>query len=185
MQQSEFKNVMKKLIIIINLIAISTLNAQVKSSVEKKQFKINVLLPGVVFEYGLNNKNTLYSELSAGYGYSSSGFGENWSFYPYIQEQFRHYYNLEKRTVKGKVTSHNSGNFVAIAAYYNYKSITTNDSYSSSNSSVVIAPVWGFQRTYKHKFNLDLNMGAGYGFTKNDSGFTPILNFTLGWVIGK
>lgn len=167
------------------LLLSSFIQAQNAPSVEKNQFKINVLLPGFVYEYGINNKNTLYSELSAGFGYSSSGFGENWSFYPYIQEQFRHYYNLEKRTAKGKVTSRNSGNFLAMAAYYNFKSITTNDSYSSSNSSVVIAPVWGFQRTYKHKFNLDLNVGAGYGFSKNDSEFVPVLNFTLGWVIGK
>lgn len=171
--------------IILLLLLSSFVQAQDSPSVEKNQFKINVLLPGFVYEYGINNKNTLYSELSAGFGYSSSGFGENWSFYPYIQEQFRHYYNLEKRATKGKVTSRNSGNFVAMAAYYNFKSITTNDSYSSSNSSVVIAPVWGFQRTYKHKFNLDLNMGAGYGFSKNDSEFVPVLNFTLGWVIGK
>ena len=167
------------------LLLSSFIQAQNAPSVEKNQFKINVLLPGFVYEYGINNKNTLYSELSAGFGYSSSGFGENWSFYPYIQEQFRHYYNLEKRTAKGKVTSRNSGNFLAMAAYYNFKSITTNDSYSSSSSSVVIAPVWAFQRTYKHKFNLDLNVGAGYGFSKNDSEFVPVLNFTLGWVIGK
>ncbi len=163
----------------------SFVQAQNSPSVEKHQFKINVILPGFVYEFGLNKKNTLYSELSAGYGYSGNGFGDNWSFYPYIQEQFRHYYNLEKRTAKGKVTSHNSAGFVSVAAYYNFKSITTNDDYSSSNSSFIIAPVWGFQRTYKHKFNLDLNMGAGYGFSKNDSGFVPVLNFTLGWVIGK
>lgn len=163
----------------------SFVQAQNVPSVEKHQFKINVLLPGFVYEYGLNNKNTLYSELSAGYGYSSNSFGNNWNFYPYIHEQFRHYYNLEKRAAKGKVTSHNSGGFVAMAAYYNFKSITTNDSYSSSNSSITIAPVWGFQRTYKRKFNLELNMGAGYNFSKNDSDFVPVLNFTLGWVIGK
>lgn len=159
--------------------------AQNSVTVEKHQFKINVLLPGFVYEYGINNKNTLYSELSAGYGFSSNNFGTNWTIYPYIQEQFRHYYNLEKRATKGKVTSHNSGGFVAMAAYYNFKSITTNDAYLSSNSSAVIAPVWGFQRTYKHKFNLDLNLGAGYAFSKNDSDFVPVLNFTLGWVIGK
>lgn len=136
--------------LVLLLLLSSFVQAQNSPSVEKHQFKINVLLPGVVFEYGLNNKNTLYSELSAGYGYRSNDFGDNWSFYPYIQEQFRHYYNLEKRAAKGKVTSHNSGGFVAMAAYYNFKSISTNDSYSSSNSSVIIAPVWGFQRTYKH-----------------------------------
>ena len=78
------------------LLLSSFVQAQNAPSVEKHQFKINVLLPGFVYEYGINNKNTLYSELSAGFGYSSSGFGENLSFYPYIQEQFRHYYNLEK-----------------------------------------------------------------------------------------
>ncbi len=177
---------MKFLRLIVFLFFLSSfVQAQNSPSVEKHQFKINVLLPGYVYEYGLNNKNTLYSELSAGFGYSNNSFDDNWSFYPYIQEQFRHYYNLEKRAAKGKVTNHNSGGFVAMAAFYNFKSITTNDSYSSSNSSVVIAPVWGFQRTYKHKFNLELNLGAGYGFSKNDSNFVPVLNFTLGWVIGK
>lgn len=176
----------KYLIILLNLIAISTLNAQVKPSVEKNQFKINVLLPGAVFEYGLSDKNTLYSELSTGLGYRKNDFiGSGWSFYPSIGEQFRHYYNLEKRAKKGKVTSHNSGGFVAMAAYYNFKSISTNDSFSSSNSSFTIAPVWGFQRTYKHQFNLDLNLGAGYNISQNDNGFVPVLNFTLGWVIGK
>jgi hypothetical protein len=59
----------KYLIIILNFVLISTLNAQSKPSVEKKQFKINTLLPGVVFEYGLNDKNTLYSEFNIGFGY--------------------------------------------------------------------------------------------------------------------
>jgi hypothetical protein len=163
----------------------SIVHAQNTPSVEKHQFKINVLLPGIVYEYGLSNKNTLYSELSAGFGYSSNYFGDNWTFVPYIHEQFRHYYNLEKRATKGKVTSYNSGGYVAMAANYNLKSITTNDFYSSSNSSVFIGSVWGFQRTYKHKFNLDLNLGAGYGFSKQNSGFSTTLNFTLGWVLGK
>jgi hypothetical protein len=30
-----------------------------------------------------------------------------------------------------------------------------------------------------------LNMGVGYNFDKNDSELVPVLNFTLGWVIGK
>ncbi|WP_269224998.1 DUF3575 domain-containing protein [Flavobacterium eburneipallidum] len=167
------------------LLLSSFVQSQNSPSVEKSQFKINVLLPGLVFEYGLNNKNTLFSEISAGYGYTNNSLGENWTIYPYVQEQFRHYYNLEKRAAKGKVTSYNSGGFIAMAAYYNFRSITTHDSYESSHSSVTIAPVWGFQRTYKHKFNLDLNLGAGYVFSKEDYGFSPVVNFTLGWVIGK
>lgn len=177
---------MKKLLfLLLSFVAISSIQAQETPSVEKNQFKINVLLPGFVYEHGLSEKNTLYSELSSGYGYTSNVFGETFTFYPYIHEQFRHYYNLEKRANKGKVTSHNSGGFVAMAAFYNFRSISTNKDFLETNSSITLAPVWGFQRTYKGNFNLDLNMGLGYNFKKNDSELVPLLNFTLGWVIGK
>ena len=185
MQLSVFKNGKAVILAVFILMTISNSNAQEKPAVEKSQFKINVLLPGFVYEHGLSSKNTLYSELSSGYGYTSNSFGKTWTFYPYIIEQFRHYYNLEKRAGKGKITSHNSGGFVAMAAFYNFRSISTTDNFLPENSSITIAPVWGFQRTYKRNFNLDLNMGVGYNFKKNNSDFVPVLNFTLGWVIGK
>ena len=185
MQLSVSKNGKAALAALFILMTISHSNAQEKPVVEKSQFKINVLLPGFVYEHGLSDKNTLYSELSSGYGYTSNSFGKTWTFYPYINEQFRHYYNLEKRAVKGKVTSHNSGGFVAMTALYNFKSIATNDNFLPENASITVSPVWGFQRTYKGNFNLDLNMGVGYNFDKNDSELVPVLNFTLGWVIGK
>lgn len=175
----------KQLILLLSLVTITGLSAQEKPTVEKNQFKINVLLPGVVYEHGLSEKNTLYSELSSGYGYTSNNFGETFTFFPYINEQFRHYYNLEKRANKGKVTSHNSGGFIAMTAFYNFRSISTNDNFLETNSSLTIAPVWGFQRTYKGNFNLDLNMGIGYNIGKHDNDIVPVLNFTLGWVIGK
>ena len=159
--------------------------AQDLPSVAKSQFKINVLLPGIVYEHGLSAKNTLYSEWSSGYGFTSNSFGRTWTFYPYINEQFRHYYNLEKRATKGKATAHNTGGFVAMSAVYNFRSISTNDVFIPANASITVAPVWGFQRTYKRNFNLDLNLGIGYNFDKNDSELVPVLNFTLGWVIGK
>lgn len=176
----------KYFLTLLGLITILNMQAQDKPAVEKNQFKINALLPGVVFEHGFDDKNTLYSELSLGFGYRKSSFsGSAWTFYPSINEQFRHYYNLQKRASKGKVTSHNSGGFLAMAAFYNFKSISTNESVSSTNASFTIAPVWGFQRTYKGNFNLDLNMGVGYNLGKKSSDFVPVLNFTLGWVIGK
>lgn len=160
--------------------------AQENPSVEKNLFKINLLLPGVVYEHGFDTKNTLYSEISLGVGYeSNSFFGTNWSYYPTINEQFRHYYNLEKRANKGKRTINNSGNFYGLNAIYYFESINSNDNFLPSDPSFTIAPVWGFQRTYKHKFNLNLNGGLGYNVSKDENKFVPVLNFTLGWVIGK
>jgi hypothetical protein len=160
--------------------------AQETTVVEKNQFKINLILPGVVYEHGFSDKNTLYSELSFGVGYRNSDFGgSNWSYYPTIDEQFRHYYNIEKRARKGKRTLGNSGNFYALNAIYRFESINSNSDYSSSSPSLTIAPVWGFQRTYTHNFNLSLNGGVGYRIEKDNNEFVPVINFTIGWVIGK
>ena len=170
----------KYFIIVLSVLGIYSLSAQSKVSVEKNQFKANVLLPGLVYEYGFNARNTLYSNVSSGIGYSSSS---SWEFYPSINEQFRHYYNLDKRALKGKRTACNSGDFVALNAIYNFKAILTNKDLSEDASSLIIAPVWGFQRTYKGNFNLGLNGGVGYNIDDNKS--VLIINFTLGWVIGK
>jgi hypothetical protein len=160
--------------------------AQDISSVEKNLFKINLLLPGVVYEHGFTTKNTLYSELSFGIGYKNSTYsGDNWSFYPNINEQFRHYYNLEKRVTRGKRTLGNSGNFYGLNVIYNFESIDSNTNFSPSNPSFTIAPVWGFQRTYKHNLNLNLNIGVGYDISENENKTVLVFNFTLGWIIGK
>ncbi|PKB18870.1 hypothetical protein [Flavobacterium sp. 5] len=174
--------------VLLNLIIFSNLYSQDSPSVEKNQFKINILLPGFVYEHGFTTKNTLYSEISFGIGYRNNDYyGSEWSFYPTITEQFRHYYNLDRRTSKGKVTVHNSGGFVALHSDYRFKAISTNDALSSLESSFTIGTVWGFERTYRSNFNLGLNMGAGYNVSSNsnDSGFVPVLGFSLGWVIGK
>jgi len=69
----------KHIIIIINLLGILNLSAQEKPAVEKNLIKLNLLLPGVVYEHGFNEKNTLYSELSTGFGYRNNSFlGNSW-----------------------------------------------------------------------------------------------------------
>lgn len=157
------------------------------TSVRKNQFKINMLLPGFVYEHGFSTKNTLYSEASLGLGYRYSSYYDEstWYILPMINEQFRHYYNLEKRAAKGKRTAYNSGNFIAANAIYNFKSLSTNDKYGNYDPSFTIAALWGLQRTYKGRFNLEFNIGPGVNFDKYDTEFTPVGNFTLGWVIGK
>lgn len=179
----------KYIIIIIAFIGIFKLNAQEKPSVEKHLFKVNLLLPGVVYENGLDTKNTIYSELSTGFGYRKNGAGTNWTFLPVINEQFRHYYNLEKRSLNSKKTSGNSGNFLALNAIYNFKSFSTKNNSDFNDSSFILAPVWGMQRTYEKSFNLSLNAGLGYMFhsdqTYERNGIVPVINFSIGWVIGK
>ncbi|SHM92032.1 DUF3575 domain-containing protein [Flavobacterium chilense] len=154
-------------------------------SVEKNQFKINMLSPGFVYEYGFDTKNTLYSEASLSLGFSVNSNSSNFAIFPNINEQFRHYYNLEKRAAKGKKTERNSGNYFAGNAVYTFESISTNRDYREAVPSFTLAALWGLQRTYKGRFNLEFNIGPGVNFDKYDTEFVPVANFTLGWVIGK
>ncbi|WP_289661384.1 hypothetical protein [Flavobacterium panacagri] len=178
------------LLLILFVLFINAVQAQDDTpvSVVKNQFKINPLLsPGFVYEHGFSSKNTLYSEASLILGYRHNSFYDESTFYfvPRITEQFRHYYNLEKRALKGKRTAHNSGNFIALYADYSFESISTNKLFSEYCPSFTVGPAWGIQRTYKGKFNIDLNIGAGLNVDRFDTEFTPIANFSLGWVIGK
>jgi len=176
-------------LLLLSFLFAITIQAQdeVPTSVEKSQFKINFLFPGFVYEHGFDTKNTLYSEVSFGLGYRYNSYYDESTVYflPMINEQFRHYYNLEKRAGKGKRTAYNSGNFIAMSATYNFQSISTNEKYSEYCPSLTIAPIWGFQRTYKRRFNLEVNLGAGVNFDRFDTEFAPVANFSLGWVIGK
>jgi hypothetical protein len=178
---------MKKLsLLLLTVVSFTALHAQDQQSVAKNQFKINILTPGFAFEHGFDSKNTLYSELSIGIGYRySSGYGGTTYFVPILREEFRHYYNLEKRAAKDKVTSHNSGGYVGLHSAYYFESINTNKQYGPTVPSLVVGPVWGFQRTYKRKFNLGLNLGVGYDFDNISSDVVPIANFSLGWVLGQ
>lgn len=149
------------LLLLVSFLFTISIHAQdaAPTSVEKNQFKINLLLPGFVYEHGFDAKNTLYSEASIGLGFSSNSYNSNFAIYPNINEQFRHYYNLEKRAAKGKRTARNSGNYLAVNAIYNFESISTNDDYREAVPSFTIGALWGLQRTYKGRFNLEFNIG--------------------------
>lgn len=174
------------LLLVLFLFTISShAQEEASTSVEKNQFKINLLLPGFVYEHGFDAKNTLYSEVSTGLGFSINSVNSNFAFFPNVNEQFRHYYNLEKRAAKGKRTARNSGNYLAVNAIYNFESISTNDDYREAAPSFTVGVLWGLQRTYKGRFNLEFNIGPGVNFDKYETEFVPVGNFTLGWVIGK
>lgn len=179
----------KNLFLLLSVLFINAVNAQDDApvSVAKNQFKINMLFPGFVYEHGFSEKNTLYSEIALGVGYEYNSYHNdgNVFIFPLINEQFRHYYNLEKRAAKGKRTAFNSGNYIAGNAIYNFRSISTNSEYGHYEPSFTIAALWGLQRTYKGRFNLEFNVGPGVNFDKYDTEFVPVGNFTLGWVIGK
>lgn len=175
-------------LLLLFLAAIPAVYAQDEAavSVAKNQFKINVLFPGFVYEHGFSEKNTLYSEATLGIGFSHNDYYDKSDTYLAvgITEQLRHYYNLQKRSNKGKRTARNSGNYLALNASYYSKPLSGDNQYFHYVPSSTVAALWGLQRTYG-RFNLEFSAGPGVSFSKVETEFAFPVNFTLGWVVGK
>lgn len=186
---------MKKYFIIIIIITFyHSMNGQKDFLVRNTFFKVNLLTPGLTFEKGLfpNTTFCIDANLSLGFSLRSSNSApENSNFIlltsPFLRGQYRYYYNLEKRKIKGKNISNNSGNFIAINSSYYFRAINNNE-FAHAYDGLTLGGIWGFQKTYSGNFNMSANAGLGYNFsdyTTNFNGVVPILNFTIGWVIGK
>ena len=168
--------------------------------------KITFLDPGLGYEKRIAKNQSVniqgFMNISAGFN-SSSSFGTSSYFYldPALMLQYRYYYNLLQRENKGKRTEMNSANYISpIFETVFYKVRTSDDQHTDKNRVIVntLGVVWGFQRNYKCRFSLDLNMGVGYLFGEqaeldyngkiiftNVSEFTVPVNFTLGFWLNK
>lgn len=88
---------MKKLLLLsFCYFSFLTINAQQdQASVEDGLFSVNILTPGLEYEYGLTKSTTLDLRLGTGFSYfESSYFGQDFGIYPIFSVQYRHYYNL-------------------------------------------------------------------------------------------
>jgi hypothetical protein len=159
--------------------------AQDTLSVEKNQFKIDILDPGFTYEHGLTTNSTLFSEVGLALAYSYSDYyGSSFIMTPFIVEEYRYYYNFERRIKKGKNISRNSGNYVGLNAYYSFIPLGHENENFVEGSK--LSAFYGLQRTSKRGFNVGYQVGVGYEISKSDDdGFTPYLRFTMGWVLGK
>ncbi len=175
---------MKKITVIFLLFS-SIFYAQETNLVKDNMFKINILNPGVSFEKGISKNTTIVLEANLSFGFNISNNKTTVLTSPYLKTQYRYYYNLQKRLDNNKDIANNSGNYLAFNASYYFNPIG-NDVFISNLDGTTIGGVWGFQKTYKSKINFNANTGIGYNVSNNKkNAVVPILNFTIGYVIGK
>ena len=160
------------------------------ATVDRKVSTITLI--GMNYEIGLSKKITLNTTLSLsptfGYTYMQNNLNNKeisrfyYFFEPVMVWGFRWYYNLSKRKSEGKIYKRNSGNYVTISVGSSAPSVFGNvekEYYSFSNNIL-----WGMQRTYPNNLTWDVGIGLGYYFTsKEEQNFTPILKFSIGYVI--
>lgn len=152
--------------------------------VEKKMWKINFLVPGISYEYGLGDRTTLYSSLNIMPAYEDFKQLKTWTVAPNIQEELRCYYNLQKQPQKNKNAGKNTGGYFSLLAIYGLQPFGKSDSYTKIDG-LTLAPTWGVQYTHKSGFNMGVNIGYGYNFSAHQSvnGGKFVNNLTIGWVL--
>jgi hypothetical protein len=178
---------MKKIaIIIIHLFLVNYLYSQNINNKTTNVLRINIINPGVEFEMAVMNHSAFVANLGVGYGgsypnLSSSANGFVYSLVPFLDLQYRNYYNFEKRLSKGKNIESNSGNFWGLRMLTRGEAFASNFS-RTSNYDFAFSPVWGLQRKYG-KINVLFDIGPIYYFDlKGNDGIFPIIfEFSLGY----
>ena len=160
-------------------------NAQSNLNVEKQLFKINILIPGIEYEVGLSNYQTLNLRLGTGFALrGASGVKTKYGVFLFFEGQYRWYYNYNRRRAKEKRTQYNSANYLAFSGIIGPRKPVLGTMKGNTGYGVFIGPVYGLQRTYKRGFNFNLEFGIGYAFDNlGNKAIHPKIGFTLGWVL--
>lgn len=139
----------------------------------KSVWRVLFLTPGVTNESRLGSRTTLVSSFVAGGGFvatgtnttsSKSGFHSSYYVNSAVSAGVRQFYNFERRLERGKSTRYNSGNYLMVNTSYVFPPfVQRNDSRIQlvAYQGPSIQALWGFQRTYRRNFYLNLTLGVG------------------------
>lgn len=161
--------------------------------VEDGILRLNLLFaPKIEGEFALSQNATLGARLGTELAlYSEWLFDFYVVLLPSADVYYRYYYNLDRRTERGKRIYRNSGNYVGLTALYasgNPLWSERPDASDNINHVFIAGPVYGLQRTYGKGFYFVFEVGLGYGYEDDDfdsRGFlAPISSLRLGWAFG-
>ncbi len=147
----------------------------------KEIFRINVINPGIEYEIPAGRSSTISFGTGIGYSvaYPHSSFGGRpgiiSSFNPFLDIQYKWFYNFDKRKDKGLKIDNNSGNFISGRVLTRAESLFGNSS-GTENLDFAVGPTWGIQRNYGKRLNFLFDLGPIYYFDINGrSGFFPLM----------
>jgi hypothetical protein len=162
---------MKKICLLSLFLLSFTCFAQDSLRVEKSIYGFQAGLLGFwgYNEARISDEIALRTELGFDVGISQNNFNDENFFIliPSVRVEPRWYYNLTKRSDKGKNISKNSGNFIALNTTWNPDFFfITNENKDNINviSTLAIVPKWGIKRTYGSHFTFETGIGLGYVF---------------------
>lgn len=157
----------------------------------RKQTKLSILNPGFELEIPNTLKSTLNIHVGVGYGGSyrnlTDGFssGSQVLIAPFLDTQYRFYFNQDKRSRRGKNTANNSGTFFMLRGLIRGKGISSTFS-RTSDTDFALGLGWGFQN-YKKRLGWSFSIAPYYYFDgMGNSGFFPFIpEINVGYLLRK
>ena len=153
-------------------------------------WRVTILSPGIIYETRLANRFTLVSEARLTTNMQSKDvqdastnkttYYNSYSINPIVSVGVRHFYNFERRLEKGKSIRSNSGNYLSVRTRYALPAVVKEESEQvpiGNGSGFGVDALWGFQRTYRRNFYLNLSLGPSIFAGKA----TGTADFTLGY----
>ncbi len=157
----------------------------------KSVWRALFLSPGVTNELRLGSKTTFVSSIQIGGGWYGTGSGSSSggtnlysSYYvnPVASVGVRHFYNFERRLERGKSIRYNSANYLMVKADYSFPSFLERIDFRSplpTYQGPSLQALWGFQRTYRRNFYLNLALGLGVSTKRPDFAGDFSLGYTF------
>lgn len=168
---------MKKIFLLICLLSYSITQAQEAPQVEDR-YGVSAGIIGVwgFYEKAITKDFSLHSQVGYHGGFMMGTDSKlDYVFTTSIRVEPRYYHNLSKRDSKGKSTSNNAGNYIALELSY------VPDLLSSSNrenvevsKSLYLIPKYGLRRNISSVVSFEFAFGIGYAWGEHNVNGTAV-----------
>lgn len=164
-----------------------TVAAQFGKNCELRQFKVNLINPGLEYEMALGVNTTLDVKvgLQAALDPLLPEIYEELGFFPAVAVQYRYYYNFEARQRNRRAIYGNSANYIAPAIAAFFPDTRTIDNEVIKGAFGYAGVVTGLQRSYDSGFNFSIDAGAAYYDGQFEGAIYPVVNLSIGWIFSE
>lgn len=165
----------------------SSAMSQFGKNCEFRQFKINLINPGIEYEMALGTNTTLDIKggLQIGIDPLLPDVYEEFGFFPAVAVQYRYYYNFEARQKNRRTIYGNSANYIAPAVAAFFPDIRTINNEIVEGTFGYAGLVTGIQRSYDSGFNFSVDAGAAYYAGQFTGAIYPVVNLSIGYIFSQ
>ncbi|MGB5553817.1 MAG: hypothetical protein WBM83_04095 [Flavobacteriaceae bacterium] len=185
---------MRNIFLGVLLFSTVTLAAQFGKNCELRQFKLNLLNPGIEYEMALGTNTTLDFKVGIQVALDPvvAEPYKDFGIFPALALQYRYYYNFEQRQRNRRQIYGNSANYVAPAVAVFSPSLGGAEDQEVTGVFGYAGLVTGIQRSYNSGFNFSIDAGAAYYLGPFEGQILPVVNLSIGfifsekrWCVGK